>query len=216
MHRKSNHCSFAAAVAVMMAGLLAWPATSLALLGGLSTTTTTTSSTVVGSASAAQASVLGFLGTVSTTTLSSTGTLADINGERYAGQVTGSVPGVLTGEVLNAVTYSYSDQVDSEASLANLGMTVAGIGISADLVMAQASQVLGAAGSGRSYIDNLSINGVPIGVTGAPNQTVAIPGGQMVINEQQVSASGITVNAVHVIVNGVADVVIASATAGIS
>ncbi|PYQ12187.1 MAG: hypothetical protein DMF80_18760 [Acidobacteria bacterium] len=81
--------------------------------------------------------------------------------------------------------------------------------------MSTASASLGAAGSGSSLLANLSINGVPIDVTGEPNQTVSIPGGQVVINEQTVSAAGTTVNALHAIVSGVADVVVASATAGI-
>jgi hypothetical protein len=98
-----------------------------------------------------------------------------------------------------------------------LGLTVAGISITADSVVAEASQVLGAAGNGSSYINNLAINGLPVTVTGAPNQTVQIPGGQLVINEQTISATGsAVVNAIHVVVNGVADVVIASASAGIS
>jgi hypothetical protein len=96
-------------------------------------------------------------------------------------------------------------------------MSVAGIGISADSVYSAASQVLGAAGSGSSTISNLSINGTPIYVTGAPNQAVWIPGGQVIINEQSISSTGTAVvNAIHVTVTGVADVVIASATAGIA
>jgi hypothetical protein len=96
-------------------------------------------------------------------------------------------------------------------------MTVAGVGITADLVMAQASQVLGAAGSGSSTFSNLSVNGIPVVVTGAPNQSVWIPGGQLIINEQTISPTGTAVvNALHVAISGVADVVIASATAGIS
>jgi len=127
------------------------------------------------------------------------------------------VPSVLTGEVLSAGTISWPDEVDSAVSLANLNMSVAGIGISADSVMAEASQVLGAAGSGTSYIDNLSINGIPVAVTGAPNQTIWVPGGQVIINEQTISSTGTAVvNALHVAITGVADVVIASATAGIS
>jgi hypothetical protein len=122
---------------------------------------------------------------------------------------------LLGAETLNAATYSYPNQVDSVASLANLGLSVAGISISAGSIVAEASQALGAAGSGSSYIDNLAINGVPVTVTGAPNQTISIPGGQLVLNEQTVSSTGsILVNAIHVTVNGVADVVLASAKAG--
>jgi len=130
---------------------------------------------------------------------------------------TGTVPSVLTGEVLSAGTISWPDEVDSAASLANLNLSLAGIGITADSVVAQASQVAGAAGTGSTTIDNLLINGTPIAITGAPNQVVGIPGGQLIINEQTISSTGTAVvNALHVTVTGVADVVIASATAGIA
>src|SRR6266851_2569527 len=199
-------------VAVLMAGLLAQ-------LGGLlppPPTSTSTTPTVVGNASAAQVVLLGLLGTATSTSLASTG-ISSANAESDVGQDTGSIPSLLGAEVLNAATYSYPDQVDSAVSLANLNMSVAGIGIYADSVVAEASQVLGAAGSGTSYIDNLSINGMPVAVTGAPNQTIWVPGGQVIINEQTISSTGTAVvNALHVAITGVADVVIASATAGIS
>src|SRR5712692_2048210 len=215
-----QHRSASAAVVLMLAGLLIWPAASVAQLGGLlppPPTTTTTSPTVLGSASAAQATVLGILGTGTTTVLASTGTLGGTNDARDASMDTGSIPSTLNAETLSTDTISWVDEVDSEASLTNLNMTVAGIGITADSVMAQASQVLGAAGSGSSAFSNLSINGTPINVTGAPNQAIWIPGGQVIINEQTVSSTGTAVvNAIHVAVTGVADVVITSATAGIS
>jgi len=201
-----------------MAGLLAWPSVGIAQLGGLlPSPSSTTTSTVVGDASVARVSVLGILGTATTTALADTGTLSGVNDARDASTVTGSVPSTLSAETLSAATISWADQVDSFASLANLNMTVAGIGITADSVLAQASQVLGAAGSGSSTLSNLAINGTPIAVTGAPNQTVSIPGGQIIINEQTISSTGTAVvNALHVSVAGAADVVIASATAGIS
>ncbi len=221
------------AIALAMA-LLAWPAAGDAQLGGLlPPSPTTTTQTVVGDASAARVSILGILGTATTIALADTGTLSGVNDARDASMDTGTVPSVLTGEVLSAgtiswpdevdsavslaSTISWPDEVDSAVSLANLNMSVAGIGISADSVMAEASQVLGAAGSGTSYIDNLSINGIPVAVTGAPNQTIWVPGGQVIINEQTISSTGTAVvNALHVAITGVADVVIASATAGIS
>jgi hypothetical protein len=116
---------------------------------------------------------------------------------------------------LRAVTTAWTDQVASEASLASLGITVAGTGITADFVQASAVAVQGEAGTASCLISNLTINGVPIDVTGAPNQTIAIPGGRVVINEQRISAASTTVNALHAVVTGVADVVVASATAGI-
>ncbi len=217
MHRTVSlgRCFMAVALATI---LLTSPTAGFAQLGGLlPSPPAATSSTVVGDASAARVSVLGILGTAMTTALADTGTLSGVNDARDASTVIGSVPSTLSAETLSAATISWVDQVDSEASLTNLSMTVAGIGITADSVIAQASQVLGAAGSGTSYIDNLSINGTPIAVTGAPNQAVWIPGGQVIINEQTVSSTGTAVvNALHVAITGVADVVIASATAGIS
>jgi hypothetical protein len=221
MHRKHHQRPVAVAGALLLAGLLSWPAAALAQLGGVqlplpSPTPTTTASTVTGQATAAQVVLLGLLGTATSTSLASTG-ISATNAENDVGQDTGSIPSLLGAEVLNAVSYSYSDEVDSAASLANLGLTVAGISITADSVVAEASQVLGGAGSGSSYITNLAINGVPVTVSGDPNQTIPIPGGQLVINEQTISSTGSTVvNAIHLTVNGVADVVMASATAAIS
>ena len=223
MHRKHHHRPAAVAGALLLAGLLALPTAGLAQLGGVLPSPslplpspTATASTVTGQATAAQVVLLGLLGTATSTSLASTG-ISGTNAESDVAQVTGSIPSLLGAEVLNATTYSYADQVDSTASLANLGLNVAGITISADSVVAQASQALGGAASGSSYIDNLAINGVPVSVTGDPNQTISIPGGQVVLNEQTISSTGSTVvNAIHVTVNGVADVVVASATAGIS
>ncbi len=189
------------AVAVAMVGALAWPTTGAA-------------QTVVGNAKAVRATTFGLLGGT-TTTLASTGALGGPGDGLDATQVTASVSSLLSGEVLRAVTTAWTDQVASEASLASLDMTVAGIGITADFVQATALALLGEAGSASSLISNLSINGVPIDVTGAPNQTIAIPGGRVVINEQRVSSASTTVNALHAVVTGVADVVVASATAGI-
>src|SRR5437899_2209358 len=207
-------------IALVMAGLLAWPSVGLAQLGGLlppigSSTTTTA---ITGDAAAVRATLFGALGLLTTTTaLADTGTLSGVNDARDASLDTGTVPSVLTGEVLSAGTISWPDEVDSAVSLANLNLGIAGIGITADSVVAQASQVAGAAGTGTTTIDNLLVNGTPIAITGAPNQTVGIPGGQIVINEQTISSTGTAVvNAIHVTVTGVADVVIASATAGIA
>jgi hypothetical protein len=217
MHRTKSlrRCSIAVALAM---ALLAWPTISDAQLGGiLPSPPTTTTSTVMGQASAARVSVLGILGTAMTTALADTGTLSGVNGARDASMVTGSIPAMLSAETLSAATISWVNQVDSYASLGNLNMSVAGVGITADSVVARASQVMSSPGTGSSMLSNLSINGTPIAITGVPNQAVWIPGGQVIINEQTISSTGTAVvNALHVAVTGVADVVIASATAGIS
>jgi hypothetical protein len=180
----------------------------------LAGTAAATAQTVLGNAEAARVTTFNLLG-ATTTSLANTGSLAGAGDARDASMLTGSVPYVLGAEVLNATTIGWPNQVDSGASLANLGLSLAGIGISADFVMAEATALLGALGSGASFIDNLSINGVPIAVTGAPNQTVPIPGGQVVLNEQAVSLGQTTVNALHATVFGLSDVVVGSATASV-
>jgi len=202
MERVTSHDWKLLMLAGVLVSLLAWPGTSEA-------------QTVTGQASAVQATVFGALGLRTTTTLSKTATLSGTRDAREASLVTGSVPSLLTGEALHAVTIGWPDQVASEASLGNLAMTVAGTGISADFVMARALSVLGSAGTGRTNIAGLSINGIPIVPTGSPNQTIAIAGGRVVINEHVSSAGAIVVNGLHVVVDGVVDVVIASAKSGI-
>lgn len=189
------------ALVFVTAGLMAWPRAGAA-------------QTVVGNANAVRATTFGLFGGT-TTTLAGTGALGGPGDALDATQVSASIPSLLSGEVLNAVTVGWPDQVTSEASLASLGLTVDGTGISADFVMARALATLDGSGGSNSVINNLSIGGVPVTVTGEVNQTVSIPGGQVVINEQIVSSSGTTVNALHATVPGVADVVVASATAGI-
>jgi hypothetical protein len=198
----TSHNWTAFTLAGALVGLLAWPGAGEA-------------QTVTGQASAVQATVFGLLGLGTTTALSDTGTLGGTRDAREASLVTGSVPTLLTGEALHAVTIGWPDQVASEASLGSLALTVAGTGVSADSVMARALAVLGSAGTGGTNITGLSINGIPIVPTGSPNQSITIPGGRVVINEQASSAGTTVVNALHVVVDGVADVVIASAKAGI-
>jgi hypothetical protein len=222
--RQKNRCASKTAVAFATAALLFWPLTSAARLGRLPSPSagTVAPTTVVGSASGVQATTLSALGILgglatNTTVLSSTGTLAGTNDARDAFQTVGSVPALLSAEVLSASTFSYLNEVDSQASLTNLGITLPGVTILADSVVAQASQIAGSAGTATTTIGTLSINGIPVVLSGLPNQSIPIPGGQIVVNEQTISSTGsAVVNALHVTVNGVADLVIASATAGIS
>jgi hypothetical protein len=173
------------------------------------------SQTISGQARVVQMTTVDPLGAIRTTTLADTGMLNDSSDARQSSQLSGSLPGLLNGGVLHATTIGYPDEVDSEASLANLALTVGGATIGADFVMARviASQSVGA--GGVVSISGLSINGLAVNVTGLPNQTVGIPGGQIVINEQQHLPNGTLVNALHVVVTGVADVTIGSASAGV-
>jgi len=172
--------------------------------------------TYSGQATVVQATVLGV-----TTMLSDTGQLPSSGGALETSLLEAHVDGLLDAEVLHATTIGQGDQSRSEASVANLSLTVAGNTINADFLMARATaecQPGGPVVSGSSDIAVLVINGQTIAVTGQPNQTVDLLGaGHVVINEQTSDGPGaITVNALHVVVNGVADVVIAHAHADIT
>ena len=183
---------------VLLVGMLGWPAPTRAQLGTTTLVTTW----------------------ITTAALADTGTLAaGSSGALQASALAGNIPAaLLAGDVLHATTIGYPNQIDSEASLADLSLGAAGTTIGAAFVMARASEVLGSAGAGSAEVDNLSINGIPVVVTGAPNQSISIPGGgAMILNEQQMLPDGtIVVNALHITVPGVEDVVIATATAGSS
>jgi hypothetical protein len=189
----------------------------LAILAGLTAVLAlpgaAASQTVSGQARVVQTTTVDPLGTITTTTLADTGMLNDASDTRQSSQLSGNVPGLLSGGVLHATTIGYPDEVDSEASLADLALTVGGNRIGADFMMARATASRGVGGSGIVSISGLSVNGLPIVVSGLPNQTVGLPGGQIVINEQRRLPDGTVVNALHVVVTGIADVTIGSATA---
>jgi hypothetical protein len=194
----SNYCWKVVGVAVALAGLVAWSGTSQG-------------QTPTGQASAVTAVVLG-----NVISLADSGTLADPSEPLGTGLGTGSIPGLLSGEALTAATVGWPDQVASEASLGNLSMTVGGIGISATQVLSRALAVSGAVPTGLTNIDGLTIGGLPVSLSGVPNQTVSVLGLSVILNEQIQSASGIVVNALHVTtLDGLTNVVVGFAKAGI-
>jgi hypothetical protein len=221
MRNADSFLRTATGAAMLVASLLAWPVTGAAQLGGLPVPVPVpvplpivggggTTQTVTGIASAVQATTI--LGTVAT--LASTGTLSDLTDARQASRLMASVPALLSAETLHATAIGLSDRVASQASLGNLALGIAGISIGADAVLAQAEAAAGSA-TGSSVLGNLTLGGVPVDVSGDPNQTISLPGGRLVINEQTATAGGIVVNALHLVVDGVADVVLGSATAAV-
>lgn len=171
-----------------------------------------------GQATVVQATLLGV-----TTNLADTGPLPASGGANEASLLTENIPGVLNVQVLHASTVGQGDRSRSEASVADLSLTVGGNSIAADFLTARAMAVCAPQGpslSGSSEIAGLVINGAAIFVTGEPNQTIFLPNGRVVINEQSRSSNDktgdITVNALHVVVDGTADVTISSAHADIT
>jgi hypothetical protein len=96
--------------------------------------------------------------------------------------------------------------------------------VTADYVGASASAAVATNGSvqteGSVSVENLLINGVAVTVTGAVNQTLVVPGGTIVFNEQTTATVGgrteITVVAMHIYINGCMNGAFGRVTAGIA
>ena len=163
--------------------------------------------------------------------LADTGPLPTTGGGLGAALLSGNVPSGLTAGVVSLTAGTLHaaivglDRTQAEASLGGINLTISGNGIAAGFLMArsEASCAAGPAVTGSSQLAGLVINGQAISITGAANQTVLLPNGRAIVNEQVPSvASGsgqLTVNALHVTTRDVltgqplADVTLASANA---
>jgi hypothetical protein len=186
------------------------------VLADATTSSASSATSYSGRATVLQAGVAGLF----TVVLADAGPLPPSGGAERASLLNASVPGLLTAEVFHASTVGRGIASRSEASVAEVSLTVAGNTISAGLLQARAAAVCGDGGataSGTSDITALSVNGQTITVSGEPNQKVPLFVGEVIINEQTSNGAGdITVNALHVVVPGAADVIVSSAHADIS
>ena len=197
---------------LLLVSLLLWPAQSAAQ--------SATNTTFGGRATVARARVatpppLGPQSIV----LSDTGDLDSTGGAKDATLLEERVPDLLSVRVLHASTVGQGQRSDSEASVADLSLTVGGNSIAADFLMARATAECKngtASVGGSSEIVNLAVNGQTIVVSGQPNETIQVGPVTVIINEQPSSVTGKIVNALHVVVDGVADVVISSAHADVT
>jgi hypothetical protein len=134
---------------------------------------------------------------------------------------------VLRAEVLAASTSGASGRADSSASLLEVVVLPGSFAqVTASLIRAE-TEATCAGVHGSSEIAALTFGGTAVTVTGQPNQRVDIPnplGGPplatLFINEQTTTSSGtyreVRVNAIHVLVPGVAEVILSSAKSDIN
>jgi hypothetical protein len=186
------------------------------LLADVTASSATQATSFSGRATVVQAGLLGLPPVV----FADAGPLPPTGGSEQASLLDASVPDLLTVEVLHASTIGEGNASRSEASVAQLALTAGGNTIAADFLEARATAVCTASGaetSGSADIATLSVNGQTITISGQPNQTVQLPNGTVVINEQSSAGPGdITVNALHVSVTGIGDVIVSSAHADIT
>ena len=122
------------------------------------------------------------------------------------------IPLLLTANVAHAFTSGNGFLAYSQAGVADVNLGIGAVlptllTVGATVIDSQATASCkvtgGATAGGKSVLADLRINGTPIVVTGAPNQTIDVtPLIKIVINEQIVETTGtsasITVNALHV------------------
>lgn len=149
--------------------------------------------------------------------LSDSGELSPSGGWSGAGLLSAQVPGVLTASVLNAATSGAGDWGSSSTSLADVVLLPGQVAeVTASFVRAQADATT-AGVQGFTEVADLTFGGVPVAVTGLPNQRVDIPlVGTLVINEQAATADSITVNALRLVLATGDQIVVASAKSAVN
>jgi hypothetical protein len=131
-----------------------------------------------------------------------------------------AIAGTLTAEFLQSSTTGQDNYTLSQSSATNLNITVGGNVITASSMQSTATAGCGSVFSGSSVLNDLVINGVPVVVSRAANQTIYLKNrGMIIINEQSTSKKGglgsIQVTALHIIIPNVADIRIATSRAEI-
>lgn len=160
-----------------------------------------------GQATALSANVLGISQQFSDTGAQNSSQFAE---QRSGPSVSVAFPtppgGSLSAETLHASTIGQGDRARSEASLAEVNLTVAGNSVSSSFLMANAMAVCTGSGpsvTGSSQLADLSVDGQPIQLSGGPQtQTVSTAAGSVTvsIDEQQQSGNSIDVTALEVVV----------------
>lgn len=163
---------------------------------------------VGGAATAASVTLLGVTNTAGQALLPDTGGMTSTDVDAL------QLPGQVAADALTSLTTGSQDQKRSGAqSVTHLeNVSILGGLIQAGTLIAVASSSLSSAGATSnafgSSLTDLVVNGVPIGsgdLIPAPNTRINLPGtGYVILNEQTitgngVSASGIAVNLIHVV-----------------
>ncbi|HLJ86694.1 MAG TPA: choice-of-anchor P family protein [Candidatus Angelobacter sp.] len=184
----------------------------------LSTASFSQTNTFSGQATAVNADVLGVV-----TTIGDTGPLPPAGGTLSDSLATISVPGLLTAGTAFSSAIGAANQSQSTSSIAALDLSVTTL---LHIITAGAIQTTATAlctngtpsVSGNTSIAALTLLGAPVIVTGAPNQTITLPLGlgSLVINEQISTANSITVNALHLTITAIADIIISHSEADIN
>ena len=156
----------------------------------------------------------------SSSSLAATGALASAGGAMNASLDADSIPGLLGAQSLQSSVVGQGSSSSSSASVTNVTILVGTHTIIAAFVGTEAAAVCSnhlPQLSGSTNVMGLLVDGLPVTVTGDVGQTVALTGGgQLIINQQIITSNAMTVNGLHVTLNGGADVIVAQSMASIT
>lgn len=132
-----------------------------------------------------------------------------------------SIPGPISADVVCAsvVTAPVPATSTAKASAADVKVNLLGLLPVIEVGAVQSTSVTTCAGStGGTTVASISVGGMPLTIPAnpAPNTTISLLGITLVLNEQIPTATGLTVNAVHVKALGLVDAIVASSTSGVS
>ncbi len=135
-----------------------------------------------------------------------------------AGPVTNVTAQTLTAETIGAggVNRSHASMTHFDATIGPHHITALWIESKARASVADNTIKTG----GKSTIEGLMVDGKPTSLTGAPNQTIALPDGHLILNEQSGTKTehfgSITVNAIHLVATNGASLIAASSKAEVA
>jgi hypothetical protein len=176
--------------------------------------------TYTGEAAVAKVNVLGILNA----SIQDTGQLPSSGGSLSTELLSLTVPNLLSLNLLSASTDGANNETDSSASVVQVTITAAGVNIAASVLTSSASATCAPAVSGTSTVVGLKVNGLSVKITGQPNQTIPLLVGSLIINEQissvvnqpNYTSADMLVNALHLKVDILADVIISQSHAGVT
>lgn len=161
-------------------------------------------------------------GLVGISPIPDTGSVATASAGTFGPPCVVSISGLISADTLCAKVVTAVDPGSSTATSSVQDATIGVIGVPVIKVgLVQAASATTCTGSsGDATVTSLSVGGIPVNVNLHPgaNTTVNVLGVTIVLNEQSAvpgADQGLTVNAVHVKVLGLLDVVIGSATSDI-
>lgn len=125
--------------------------------------------------------------------------------------LTAGLPNILYTSVLNGEVWANRYHSKASSSIDQLTLNLVGLKLTASVLAASSHADCTGEAEGASSVAAITINGKSIAITGLPNQTIPLLIGKVVINELQPWNGGVRARALHVVVYGVADVVVAEA-----